>query len=84
MLYTRLSNSLGAYGATQKQVSTITETVSLGLKAFGATSVEASSAMLQLSQAFASNRLGGDEFRAMMESMPNMMRTPAPSMGKPV
>jgi len=80
-LYTRLSNSLAQFGATQKQVSSMTEAVALGLKAYGATATEASSAMLQLTQAIGSNRLGGDEFRALMEEMPNMMRILAKSMG---
>jgi tape measure domain-containing protein len=56
----------------------------LGLKAYGATATEASSAMLQLSQAFGANRLGGEEFRAVSESMPNMMKVLAASMGVPL
>lgn len=84
MLYTRLTNSLGQYHVSAKQVANITESVSLGLKAYGATSAEAASAMLQLSQAFGSNRLGGEEFRAVSEAMPNMMKVLADSMGVPL
>ena len=84
LLYTRLTNALSQHGATQKQVSNITESVSLGLKAYGATSTEAASAMLQLSQAFGANRLGGEEFRAVSEAMPNMMKILAESMNKPL
>ncbi len=84
LLYTRLANALTQHGATQKQVSNITESVSLGLKAYGATSTEAASAMLQLSQAFGANRLGGEEFRAVSEAMPNMMKILATSMGVPL
>ena len=83
MLYTRLTNSLKQHGATQQDVSRITESVSLGLKAYGATTVEAASAMLQLSQAFGSGRLGGEEFRAVSEAMPNMMAILAKSMNVP-
>lgn len=84
MLYTRITNSLREMGATQKQVSNITEAVSLGLKAYGATATEAASAMLQLSQAFGANRLGGEEFRAVSEAMPNMMQVLAKSMNVPL
>jgi len=84
MLYSRLTNALSQHGATQKQVSNVTEAVSLGLKAYGATATEASSAMLQLSQAFGANRLGGEEFRAVSESMPNMMKVLAASMEVPL
>lgn len=83
MLYTRLTNSLKQHGATQQDVGRITESVSLGLKAYGATTAEAASAMLQLSQAFGSGRLGGEEFRAVSEAMPNMMVHLAKSMGVP-
>lgn len=82
-LYTRLTNALSAQGVSQKSVANITEAVGLGLKAYGATAAEAASAMMQLSQAFASNRLGGEEFRAVSESMPNLMMVLAKSMGVP-
>lgn len=83
MLYTRLTNSLKQNGATQQDVGRITESVSLGLKAYGATTAEAGSAMLQLSQAFGSGRLAGEEFRAVAESMPNMLAILAKSMNVP-
>lgn len=83
-LYTRLLNSTEGTGISQRRLSTITETVSYGLKAFGASSAEAASAQLQLSQAIGSGKLGGDEFRALMESMPNVMKVLAKSMGVPL
>lgn len=79
--YARFSNSLKEFGATQSQVSTLTETVALALKANGASAMETSSAMLQLSQAFGAGRLSGDEFRSMAEAAPNLMRALAASIG---
>jgi tape measure domain-containing protein len=79
--YARFSNALKEFGATQSQVSTLTETVALALKANGASAMETSSAMLQLSQAFGAGRLSGDEFRSMAEAAPNLMRALAASIG---
>lgn len=84
MLYTRLLNTTDGMGISQAKLATVTETVSYGLKAYGATSAEAASAALQLSQAMGANRLGGEEFRAVMEAMPNVMKVLAKSMGVPL
>lgn len=82
-LYARLSNALRDVGITQKQVADISEVVALALKVNGASAAEASSAMLQLSQAFSSGVLRGEEFRALMEAAPNLMRALARSMNIP-
>ena len=81
MLYTRLMNTMDGTGVSQRKLATVTETITFGLKAYGATSAEAASAALQLSQAMGANRLGGEEFRAVMEAMPNVMKVLATSMG---
>jgi tape measure domain-containing protein len=73
-LYARLSNSLKDVGITQRQVADISETISLALRVNGATAAETSSAMLQLSQAFGSGRLAGEEFRAVSEAAPGLLR----------
>jgi tape measure domain-containing protein len=82
-VYARLSNATKDLGVTQSQVSDITETLSLSLKANGASSAEAASTLLQLSQAFGKGKLDGDEFRTAMEAAPNVMRALAVSMGVP-
>lgn len=84
MLYTRLKSTMEGTGTSMKQIATVTETVTYGLKAYGATSAEAASTSLQLSQAMGSGRLGGEEFRAVMEAMPNVMKVLAESMGVPL
>lgn len=82
--YARLARSLGDLGATQTQISNVTETVALALKVSGASATEASNAMLQLSQAFSAGKLSGDEFRSMAENAPVLMRALADSIGVPV
>jgi len=83
-LYSRLNLALRDVGVSQGDVAKISETVALSLKVAGASAAESSSAMLQLSQAFGSGVLRGEEFNAMMESAPNLMRALAESIGVPV
>lgn len=83
-LYARLNSSLRDVGVTQAEVARITENVGLALKVSGATASESSSAILQLSQAFASGVLRGEEFNAVSESAPVLMRALAESMGVPI
>jgi tape measure domain-containing protein len=83
-LYARLNNSLRDLGVSQGQVGKITETVGLALKVSGATAAESASAMLQLSQAFGSGVLRGEEFNAVNEAAPALMRALAESIGVPV
>ncbi len=80
-LYARLADSLGRAGASQRQIADITEAVGLALKVSGASAVEAASATLQLSQAFASGVLRGEEFNAVSEAAPRIMRALADSLG---
>lgn len=83
-LYARLNTSLKDIGVSQANVAKIAETVGLSLKVAGASAAESSSAMLQLSQAFGSGVLRGEEFNAVMESAPNLMRALAESIGVPI
>jgi tape measure domain-containing protein len=83
VLYARLTNNLKDYGTTQKEVSDITESVSLALRVSNATVQETNSVMLQLSQSFGSGRINGQEFLAVMEGAPILMRQLAKSIGIP-
>jgi tape measure domain-containing protein len=84
VLYARIANGTRELGTSQKQVAAITETVNLALKVSGATASEAASAQLQLSQAFASGTLRGEEFNAVNEAAPRLMLALAEGMGMPV
>ncbi len=83
-LYTRISQSLLDVGGTQAQVASVTQAMALGLRLSGATAAEASSAMLQFSQAIGSGVLRGEEFNAVNEAAPRIMKALADSIGVPV
>ena len=81
MLYARISNATRSLGANQTTVSAITESVALALKVSGASAAEASSSMMQLSQAFGLGALKSEEFNAVSESNPRIMLAIADAMG---
>lgn len=84
VLYARIANGTRELGVEQSRVSAITETVNLALLVSGAAASEAASAQLQLSQAFASGTLRGEEFNAVNEAAPRLMLALADGLGVPV
>lgn len=66
VLYSRLRKAAPA--ENPEKILRYTETISKALQLGGATAQEASSAAIQFSQAIASNRLGGEELRAILET----------------
>jgi lambda family phage tail tape measure protein len=84
VLYARIANGTRELGIAQQQVAQITEVVNLALKVSGATAEESGSAMLQLSQSFASGTLRGEEFNAVNEAAPRLMKALADGIGVPV
>lgn len=83
-LYANITKGTRELGLAQTEVANITETVSLALKVSGASGAEASSAILQLSQAFASGVLRGDEFNSVNEAAPRLMQALADGIGVPI
>lgn len=83
-LYGRASRALETYGYSQQTVAKLTETVSAGLLVDRATTAEAASVMLQLSQALGAGALRGEEFNAANEAAPSVMRALANSLGQPI
>jgi lambda family phage tail tape measure protein len=81
VLYARLTNNLRDFGTTQKEISNITESVALSLRVSNATVQETNSVMLQLSQSFGSGIINGQEFLAVSEGAPIIMRQLAKSLG---
>lgn len=71
--YTRITKATKDLGLTQTDVLGITETISKAMKLQGASSAEAASSTLQLTQALASGRLAGDEFRTISEAFPDLL-----------
>lgn len=81
ILYSRLTNNLRDYGTSQKEIGMITESVALSLRVSNATVQETNSVMLQLSQSFGSGKINGQEFLAVSEGAPMIMRQLANSLG---
>lgn len=66
LLYTRLQRA--SPDESTDKIARRVETINKGLQLGGATAQEAASAAIQFSQAIQSNRLGGDELRAVLET----------------
>lgn len=80
-LYEKVQRNSEQLALTQKGVAMITEGVAASLRLSGASTQEANAAMLQFAQALASGRLGGDEFRSLMENNSVLMQEFAKSLG---
>lgn len=80
-LYTRLRRNSEELGLSQEQLFDITETVNKSFAISGATTQETAGAIRQLSQAFASGVLRGDEFNSIAEQAPVIMEAISKSTG---
>lgn len=69
-IYNRAALSAKSLGIAQADVLKFTEGVSKAAVISGAGTQEARAALIQLGQAVASNRLGGDELRSVLEQLP--------------
>ncbi|MCO5763767.1 MAG: tape measure protein [Chromatiaceae bacterium] len=80
-LYTRIGVAGKSLGISQEQTARLTELISKGMQLGGASAQEYASATLQLSQAFNSGVLRGEEFNAVMEAAPGLMNQIARGLG---
>jgi tape measure domain-containing protein len=80
-LYERVTRSSQQLAISQRGVALITEGFAASLRLSGASAQEASASMTQFSQALASGKLGGDEFRSLMENNSVFMQELSKSMG---
>ena len=80
-LYARLARSTKSLGVSQESVLTVTESINKALLVSGTSSTQASGALMQLGQAFASGTLRGDELNSVMEGMPRVATMIAEGMG---
>lgn len=76
-----LTTSLRDQGVEQEKINSVTKNVALSLRAMGAGAAQSGSVITQLSQAFASGVLRGDEFNSMAENAPVLQRALADSLG---
>lgn len=68
-------------GISNQVILQFTDNLQKMARISGASSAEASAAIYQLSQAFASGRLQGDEFRSVSEQLPTVLQVLAKQMG---
>jgi len=68
--YSRLALSAKALGIEEEKLFTVTRGVNQAIILSGATAREARDGLVQFSQAIASNRLGGDKLRSVLEQLP--------------
>lgn len=80
-LYGRLERATRSAGTSTADLATLTETINKGLVVSGATAEEASSTMIQLSQALASGVLRGEEFNSISENGSRLAVALAASLG---
>lgn len=80
-VYSRTQRSVEGLGKTQGQVLEFTNTLTKAVQVGGSTAVEASQAMIQLSQGLASGSLKGDELRSVLEQLPVVSQLIAKEMG---
>ncbi|HED5889119.1 TPA: phage tail tape measure protein [Salmonella enterica] len=80
-LYSRIAISMRDAGYASADVAKVTETIAASLRLSGASAAEASSVVLQLSQALSSGVLSGEEFRAVMENGGRLARLMADGLG---
>lgn len=77
----RLSRALEEFGGTQDQAVIIADTLNKALLLTGATGAEATSTLIQFSQALQSGILQGDELRSLRENAPSVVRAIADELG---
>ena len=80
-LFTKLNPALKQVGATTDQVNSVVASFTKGLQLGGSSAAEASSAILQFSQAMGSGVLRGEEFNAINEASPKLMSYLAKGLG---
>ena len=81
LLYQRIAASTKDLGYEQEQYEQIVRTLNQTLRISGTVGQEAAQSMRQLAQGFASNRLGGDEFRSVSEANIRLLQIFADHLG---
>lgn len=79
--YARITQATQNLGVSQAQVTKVTETIAKAMQLSGASTAEASSAILQLGQALGSGVLQGDELRSLIENSPLLAQAIADEFG---
>lgn len=73
-LYARLAPAMQKIGANTAAVTSVVDAFGKSMRIGGATTMEATAATIQFSQAMASGKLQGDEFRSLAEASPRFLK----------
>ena len=79
--YVRLRKATKGLGLSDNKVAGTLKTINQMLTLSGASAMESSQSMLQLSQAFSKGKLDGDEFKSVAENMPDIIDALSESLG---
>jgi tape measure domain-containing protein len=79
--YQRLRGATKEMGLSSGDLLRVTERINKAIVVSGASAAEAQGGMIQLAQGIASNRLGGDELRSVLENLPYVADILAQSLG---
>lgn len=80
-LYSKLARSTEELGISQDRLYRVTEIINKSFSASGATAIEAGNAIRQLAQGLSAGALRGDEFNAVAEQAPDILRAVAAELG---
>lgn len=80
-LFARLAPSMQRLGKDTNAITTVVDSFGKSMRIGGATAMEAASATIQFSQAMASGKLAGDEFRSISEASPRFLKAIADGSG---
>lgn len=80
-LYARLAPAMQKIGANTAAVTSVVDAFGKSMRIGGATTMEATAATIQFSQAMASGKLQGDEFRSLAEASPRFLKAIADGSG---
>lgn len=80
-LFTRVARNTRSLAISQAELLRFTELTQMAIKTSGASSVEASAALIQLSQGLAAGTLRGEEFNSVMEQTPGLALAIASGLG---
>ena len=81
-LYARIGINAANLGLAQAEILQLTKSINQAMAIGGATTQEATNAIRQFTQGLASDRLGGEEFRAVAEQAPFLLLKIAEGVGK--
>jgi tape measure domain-containing protein len=81
-IYTRAARNAESLGVTSDELLKTTEALGAAIRLSGTSASEASNALIQLSQAFSSGVLRGDELRSVSEQMPVVLDAIAAATGR--